>query len=53
MGTRKAPAVDALVAYIKSAEAAPAPALKAHENPFRIPSSTMSIPIGPIGIAMP
>ena len=40
-------------AQIKSAVAAPPPALKAFENPRLTPSSRISIPIGPTGIAIP
>jgi len=51
--TSSTPTVDAIVAYIRSAVAVPAPALKAAENPFLTPNSRMSMPIGPIGIAIP
>ena len=42
-----------MVAYIKSAEAAPAPAQNATANPRRIPISIINMAMGPTGIAMP
>lgn len=51
--TRNAPAKDAIVAYIKSADAAPAPALKPVVNPRRTPNSKIKMAMGPMGIAIP
>lgn len=51
--TKKAPAKDAMVAYTRSADAAPAPALKPLVKPRRVPNSKIKMPMGPIGIAIP